>query len=302
MFTSHMTKEGNTLLVPKNTFKYNRYYQVMCHAENALHIGQNSLRIKTQKQESKVNLHVEPANFGIAGTTQFTFSVSKQLQREDQGLFCEFFQRMDDKDVRIDDAFRTVEYTKDSEEIMVTLHMQEQGSQSEDAQVQAFCKTEDRSIQYIKTMTIFLKKSVEASEEVVVIESEPSLSNYIDPRGIAIFGATMNDGQKAHLFDEMVEQINGALSDGSQSQEELALLTKQVVGMIPSALISDQEWVSGLYREMEEAVSKQLVGDQKRSNIGADTLTSEAFEHLAEAASLLVQEDRLMQPSLMEAV
>jgi hypothetical protein len=53
---------------------------------------------------------------------------------------------------------------------------------------------------------------------------------------------------------------------------------------------------------MEEAVSKQLVGDQKRSNIGADTLTSEAFEHLAEAASLLVQEDRLMQPSLMEAV
>ena len=198
--------------------------------------------------------------------------------------------------MRIDDAFRTVEYTKDSEEIMVILHMQEQGTQSEDAQIQAFCKTEDRSIQYIKTMTIFLKKSAEAAEEVEVLGGEQSLANLIDPRGMAIFGATMNDGQKAHLFGEMVAQINGALSDGSQSQEELALLTKQVVGMIPSALISDTEWVSGLYGAMDRAVTEQLVGDQKRSNIDADTLTAEAFEHLAEAASLLVQEDRRMQP------
>ena len=39
IFTSHMTQDANTLLVPKDTFKYNRYYQVMCHAENAMNAG-----------------------------------------------------------------------------------------------------------------------------------------------------------------------------------------------------------------------------------------------------------------------
>ena len=86
------------------------------------------MRIKTQKQQSKVNLQVEPANFGIADTTQFTFTVSKQLEREEDGLFCEFFQRLGDADVRIDDTYRAVEFTNESEEIMVILHMQQRDS------------------------------------------------------------------------------------------------------------------------------------------------------------------------------
>ena len=302
MFTTHMKQEGNTLLVPKDTFKYNRYYQIMCHAENAMHVGQNSMRIKTQKQQSKVNLQVEPANFGIADTTQFTFTVSKQLEREEDGLFCEFFQRLDGSDVRIDDIYRDVEFTKESEEIMVILHMQQKDSQSENVQVQAFCKNQDRSVQYIKTITVFLKKQVEISEEVEVVEKEASLANYIDPRGIAIFGSTMNDGQKIHLFQEMIDQINEALRDRSQSQEELAMLTKQVVSMIPSALIINPQKVSALHRDMEQIVTEQLIGDQSPSWIDADSLTTEAFEHLTEAASLLIQEDKLSQASLMQAI
>ena len=172
----------------------------MCQAENALHAGQNSLRIKTQKQQSKISLQVNPTNFGITGTTQFTFTVDKQLQREDAGLFCEFFQRLDNKDVRIDDISRDVDYTRENEEITVILYMDKPDSESENIQVQAFCRSEDRSVQYIKTVTIFLKSQVEITEEVEVIERQKSLSNYIDPRGIAVFGTTMNDNQKIHLF------------------------------------------------------------------------------------------------------
>ena len=102
--------------------------------------------------------------------------------------------------MRIDDINREVDYTRENEEIMVILYMEKPDSDSENVQVQAFCKSEDRSVQYIKTVTIFLKSQVEISEEVEVIERETSLSNYIDPRGIAVFGSTMNDLQKIHLF------------------------------------------------------------------------------------------------------
>jgi hypothetical protein len=50
------------------------------------------------------------------------------LEREEDGLFCEFFQRLDASDVRIDDIYRDVEFTKESEEIMVILHMQQKDS------------------------------------------------------------------------------------------------------------------------------------------------------------------------------
>jgi hypothetical protein len=88
-----LRQDGSTLTVPKDTFKYNRSYQVMCSAQSADHAGHGSLRIKTPKQYSKVNLEVEPATFGVAGITQFTFSASKDLQSTDLPLFCEFFQR-----------------------------------------------------------------------------------------------------------------------------------------------------------------------------------------------------------------
>jgi hypothetical protein len=118
-----MRQDGSTLTIPKDTFKYNRSFQVMCYAQNANYFGHGSLRIRTPKQFSKVNLDVEPANFGVSGITQFTFLVNKDLEKSDAPLFCEFFQRYHGVDVRVDDIERPVEYTKTTENIVISLSM-----------------------------------------------------------------------------------------------------------------------------------------------------------------------------------
>jgi hypothetical protein len=91
MYGIDVRRDGNTLTIPKDTFKYNRSFLVQCSAESARFIGQGSLRLKTPKQYSKVNLEVEPASFGVSGVTQFTFLVTKDLEMSESPLFCELF-------------------------------------------------------------------------------------------------------------------------------------------------------------------------------------------------------------------
>jgi hypothetical protein len=139
--------------------------------------------------------------------------------------------------VRIDDERRPEAYTKTTESHVVSLSLSHADLKSENVQIQAYCKSEDRRTQYIKTLTIFLKAPSMAEEGLDIVKSPVDLANYIDPDGLAIFGEGMNDKQKAGFFVEMADQINDQLAgdDSMESHEELAHLTYQVVTMIPKA-------------------------------------------------------------------
>lgn len=87
-----------------------------------------------------------------------------------------------------------------------------------------YCKTEDRSTQYIKTTTVFLKSPTTDTETVEIVNSQADWADHIDSEDIAFFTKSMNDLQKVELFSKMEAHIYENLLEANTTKkhEEVA--------------------------------------------------------------------------------
>lgn len=83
-----MRQDKNKVIVGENQFRFNREYSIKCNAISAKARGDASHQFKTVEKASDIKLIVEPDTIGVAETTLFTLTATKNANED---LHCRFF-------------------------------------------------------------------------------------------------------------------------------------------------------------------------------------------------------------------
>lgn len=88
VFLNSMRQDKNKLTISENQLRFDREYSIKCEAVGAKARGEASHRFKTVEKASDVKLLVQPGTIGVAETTVFTLTATKQANED---LHCKFF-------------------------------------------------------------------------------------------------------------------------------------------------------------------------------------------------------------------
>lgn len=304
---TNMRQDGNKLTVSENQLRFNREYAIKCEAVGAKARGEATHRFKTVEKASDIKLLVEPDTIGVAETTMFTLTATKQANED---LHCKFFLEVPgSKDIRLDDESRPAVYNKQSEVVETTLKKSVDKPGSQTVKVMAFCSSLDLTAQYVKSESIFLKpKPVEdeAYESIVdeaTVGSEQAgkaAEDEIDPAGLLIFASDMNDEQKVSLFTDLTEKLFLKATAGSDAAD-LAKASQELLDLVPAAAFQTAEAKTRVYTQMANIVKTQLDSEGVDSS-EANSLDAATLKMLTEQVSTLVEVLPRSQTNLMKAL